>query len=151
MSKYKDLFKKLTDKQLYEDTPTHFIWEVAEDKWVKVIFDRPYPMFDLEDVSWLFGYEYLTVLETFQHLADDDDYMNATFVTRDEGVYCTMLMPMLLSHVSVMDGMRDEEKAMEYVGAIGKIIEDIMPNGMAYLDVMTKLYWSIIKKAFGGK
>jgi len=131
-----------------KDDTNHLIWEVADGKWVKTRHDKPYPLFDLEDISWLFGYEFETVLTTFNHLSEDDEHLNSTFLTDDEGVYCTILIPMLLCRVSVMDGMTLPEESLDYVGGCGHVVEQTMPDADIYLTLMTGIADHFIQKAF---
>lgn len=144
MKNFKDVFKRVVNHEVPEKT-THFIWEVAEDMWVKVIHDRPMPVFDLEDVAYLFGYSYEEVCRAFRNQPCDGNGINSTFHLRNEGMFCTIVIPMLLSKVAVVDGRIDEYHASEYVGALGKVIETIMPNGEKYLDAMAKMAYGILK------
>lgn len=128
---------------------THMLWTVTEDLSVHVISEIGYPIFSLEDISAIFGYDFGEVAWMFRHHARPDEYtVNQTFVSHPEGVYVSILIPLLLAKVAVMDRKIDEAQAWDRIGIIGRVVEEMMEDGDKYMEVMTKKALELLGEAF---
>lgn len=134
-----------------ENHETHLLWEIAEDVNIHVIHDREYPLFQLEDISELFGYDSAMLYHFFkrQIWCEEHDGPNQSFVHTDEGVYVSVLIPLLLAKTTVLDGRLDEAKAWDHVKTLGRIVEELMEYGELYMLAQTRASIKLLEESFG--
>lgn len=133
----------------------YFLWAVdmenEEPVYIHVDNNEECPRFDLNDIGVLFGYDPEEVFYLFRHQIGQEQHggPNQTFVQTMEGIYVSILIPLLLAKTSVMDGRMDQYKAWDLIGAVGKIVEQIMPHGEMYMNVMVGKAHELMQEAFG--
>lgn len=125
---------------------SHMLWTVTDDMEVHVINEIGYCIFSLEDIAPIFGYSFEEVAWLFRNQARPDEYEpNQTFVSHPEGIYVSVLIPLLLAKVAVMDHKIDEAQSWDRMGVIGRIVEEMMTDGDKYMNIM----WDKASKLLG--
>ena len=128
----------------------NYLWTLKGDKTIHIINTESHPLFDLTDISVLFEYEPELVYHHFhnQITAEDHDGPNQTFMHTEDGIYVSILIPLVLCKAAILDGM-DEHTAYEIIGELGRVVEEIMEDGHLYMDAMTKVALDLLKEAYG--
>jgi len=128
----------------------NYLWTLKGDKTIHIMNTEAMPLFDLTDISVLFEYDPEVVYDLFQKqiLNEDHDGQNRTFSHTEDGIYVSVLIPLVLSQCAIIDGM-DEYTALELMGEIGRVVEEIMEDGHLYMLAMTKVALNLLKETFG--
>lgn len=119
---------------------------------IKVINEREMTLFKLDHISEFFGYTSEIVRHFLKkHIEKRSDGVNATFVFTDDGLYCSVLIPLLLSRTALIDERLDKNTIVKRMGWLGRIVEETMNDGdgAIYMYAMTKAANKLLKEAFG--
>lgn len=129
-------------------------WYLDDDATVRVINEKAIPLFKFRDICSLFNYDEALVRHHMKHAIDTKEGgLNKTFVEdEDDGLYCSVYLPLVLSKVAIMDGVLDEDVSMYRIGWIGRIVEETMDDdkGEMYMEAMTKAAIKLLDRTFGG-